>query len=286
MTTRPRSTADAFAHKSAHYLVAPAFWSFSRPLLRADAAQESTANQLVHLLPTAASPWIPADIALPLAFAVGSAYLLALARDLFRLRHQREQFDREIRLLGGIFLIAMAVAGMGLFEEQLPDKLFHELYAIAIGLAFLLVQIALGLRPQLAEEVTESAKAAYANSTLTRIDRDAAIARLAELMGNKRVYADSDLSLATLASRLDLSSHQLSELLNVHLGKGFSRYLREQRVAAARSMLVAEPAASVLSVGLSVGFSTQSTFYEAFREIEGMTPGQYRKLQVDTKARR
>ncbi|MGE8357156.1 MAG: helix-turn-helix domain-containing protein, partial [Microvirgula sp.] len=39
-----------------------------------------------------------------------------------------------------------------------------------------------------------------------------------------------------------------------------------------------EPSASVLSVGLSVGFSSQSTFYEAFREIEGMTPGQFRKL--------
>ena len=64
------------------------------------------------------------------------------------------------------------------------------------------------------------------------------------------------------------------------MGKGFSRYLREQRSAAARHMLCAEPSASVLSVGLSVGFSSQSNFYEAFREIEGMTPGQYRKLHL------
>ena len=68
--------------------------------------------------------------------------------------------------------------------------------------------------------------------------------------------------------------------MNVHLGKSFARFLREQRVAAARRMLVAEPSASVLSVGLSVGFSAQSNFYEAFREIEGMTPGQFRKLTL------
>ena len=70
-----------------------------------------------------------------------------------------------------------------------------------------------------------------------------------------------------------------TRVVNVHLGKSFSRYLREVRVAAAGRMLCAEPSVSVLSVGLSVGFSAQSNFYEAFREIEGMTPGQYRKLR-------
>ena len=82
-----------------------------------------------------------------------------------------------------------------------------------------------------------------------------------------------------LAARLDLSPHQLSELLNTRLGKGFARYVREQRVEAAQTMLRDEPAASVLSVGLSVGFSATSNFYDAFREIAGTTPGQYRKLQ-------
>ena len=37
-------------------------------------------------------------------------------------------------------------------------------------------------------------------------------------------------------------------------------------------MLVAEPRASVLSVGLSVGFSSQSTFYVAFKDEVGMVP--------------
>ena len=53
--------------------------------------------------------------------------------------------------------------------------------------------------------------------------------------------------------------------------------------AAPDLLWVAEPSASVLSVGLSVGFTSQSNFYEAFREIEGMTPGQYRKLNPPQK---
>ncbi|MBL8472052.1 MAG: AraC family transcriptional regulator, partial [Rhodocyclaceae bacterium] len=227
--------------------------------------------------PIAIAPWLSAELALPIAFLIGAGYLLALARNVYQLRAQRDQFAREIRILGAIFAIALGVAAMGILQAQLPGKLFYVFYAIAIGLAFLLVQIALGLRPQLQEEVSETAKAAYANSTLTRVDRPAAIQRLEALMEDERLYEDADLSLAGLAQRLDLTAHQLSELLNADLGKSFSRYLREQRVSAAKTMLCAEPTASVLSVGLSVGFSAQSNFYEAFREIEGMTPGQFRK---------
>ncbi len=56
-----------------------------------------------------------------------------------------------------------------------------------------------------------------------------------------------------------------------------SRYLRELLIEAARAMLSAEASASILSVGLNVGSTSRSNFYEAFREIEGMTPGSYRK---------
>lgn len=268
------------------FVVAPVFWSFGRGLLRPDVAVGFRPAYALHGLPVIAAPWLAAESALPLAFMVGAGYLLALARDLFRLRGQREQFAKEILLLGTTFAIAVGVAVLGVLQYSLPDKMFFILYAVAIGLAFLFVQIALGLRPHLSAEVAETARAAYANSTLTHVDRAAVLGRLARLMGEEKVFEEANLGLAALADRLGLSSHQLSELMNVDLGKSFSRYLREQRVAAAKAMLSDDPSASVLSVGLSVGFGTQSNFYEAFREIEGMTPGQYRKLHSGPKRER
>lgn len=265
-------------YRIALFVVAPAFYLFSRPLLHPEQASGWRAGQLLHLLPIAFAPALPAGAALPVAFIVGAGYLVWLARSLHALRATRAGFRREILLLGGVFAIALGVAGLGLIQAQLPGKLFYSLYACAIGLAFLLVQLTLGQRPALSNEVGEAARVAYAVSTLGQIDCDAAEQRLHALMHDERLYADADLSLAALAERLDLSTHQLSELLNARLGKGFSRYLREWRVGAACDMLLAEPSASVLSVGLNVGFSAQSNFYEAFREIEGMTPGQYRKL--------
>lgn len=268
---------DTAAYRLTLYLVAPAFFLFGRPILDPQLPAGLRPGLLWHALPLALLPLLPATPSRSLAFLIGAGYLAWLARTLYRLRHARNGYRREILLLGGVFVIALAASLFGLIQPALPDKLYFSLYAAAIGLAFVLVQLTLDLRPQLPAEVRETAQSAYATSTLGNVDCEHALAALAQSMGRDRLYADPGLSLPTLAERLGLSPHQLSELINTRLGKGFSRYLREQRVDAAKAMLLAEPSASVLSVGLSVGFGTQSNFYAAFREIEGMTPGQYRK---------
>jgi AraC-like DNA-binding protein len=280
---------EGAAYRFFLFAVAPAFYLYARSLLTPRSPGRHRAAIALHALPAFAATFIPTDLALPLAFAVGAGYLLWIGRNLFALRAERERFRMEIRLLGAVFAIAVGVAVLGLLRSALPEGLFFALYAIAIGLAFFLVQVTLGLRPQLSAEVGETAmavQAAYANTTLASVDCAAAIARLDALMVQDRLYADAELSLPGLAERLGLSAHQLSELLNARIGKGFARFLREHRIAAAKAMLVDEPAASVLSVGLAVGFTAQSNFYEAFREIEGTTPGQYRRLNAVPRAGR
>jgi len=268
----------SIGYRAVLFIVAPAFLLFSRPILEPRGDHAPTWRTGAHAVPVVLSPWLPAAAALPLAFAIGAGYLAWLARRLYTLRQERGNFRRELLLLGIVFGVALAAAVLGLLAPALPDRLFLSLYASAIGLAFVLVQLTIALRPQLSTEVRETAQAAYATTTLARVDCDGALARLEALMRSDQIHVDPDLSLSAVAERLGLGSHQLSELVNTRLGKGFSRYLREHRVAAAKAMLLAEPKASVLSVGLSCGFTSQSNFYEAFREIEGTTPGQYRKL--------
>jgi len=80
-----------------------------------------------------------------------------------------------------------------------------------------------------------------------------------------------------VAEAMGLSSHQLSELINVQFGMSFSRYIREQRIQAAKALLAREPDSSILSISLETGFKSQSNFYAAFKEITGQSPGGYRK---------
>lgn len=267
-------------YRATLFVVAPAFFLFSRPILEPRSGHMPGWDVGLHAAPALAAWALPSSLAMPVAFALGAGYLAWLARKLYALRGERANFHLELLLLGMVFAVALGVAVLGVRADALPNRLFLSLYASAIGLAFLLVLVTLGLRPQLSAEVRETAQAAYANTTLAKVDCEDALVRLEALMRSERLYIEPDLSLAGLAKRLGLSSHQLSELVNSRLGKGFSRYLRECRVEAAKAMLLGEPKASVLSVGLSVGFTSQSNFYEAFREIEGSTPGQYRKLHA------
>lgn len=258
------------------FAVAPAFYLFSAPLLQA--RTPSRPGQLLHLLPIPLAPLLPHRLALPLSFAVGAVYLFWLGRSIHALRAQRSRFRLELLMIGGLFLVALLVLALGLAMPLVPERLFFALYAIAIGYALLLADLLLSYAPRISTEVAEAARETYAVSTLTNLDCDALLARLESLMVQERPYLDPGLDLPGLAGRLGVSPHQLSELINTRLGKGFSRYIREHRVGAAQAMLLAEPAASVLSVGLSTGFTAQSNFYDAFREITGMTPGRFRKV--------
>ena len=93
----------------------------------------------------------------------------------------------------------------------------------------------------------------------------------------EQVYRRYDLTLPLLAEMIGLTPHQLSELINTHLGMNFTRLVKMHRVREARELLVSRPSTSALDIGLSVGFTSLSAFYAAFRELEGMAPGQFRK---------
>ncbi len=261
------------------FMVAPVFYLFSKPILQ---VYNNQPLQLLHLLPVLAAPFLPHAVALPLSFSLGAGYLLWLALGVYALRVQRNHFQLEMIILGVVFGIAIMVALLGLGLPFLSESLFFALYATAIGCAFLLVSLVLNLSPQLSIDVAEAARESYAITSLGNIDCDTVLQELKQLMEHDHYYQHAELDLSMLAKKMSLSSHQLSELINTRLGKGFSRYVREYRVDAARKMLLSEPSASVLSVGLSVGFTSQSNFYDAFREIVGMTPGRFRKLLTKT----
>jgi AraC-like DNA-binding protein len=264
------------------FAVAPCFYVLARQVLEPGASVLGQGRLAPHLLPMAMAWWWPVDVCLPWAFGLGVWYLAWLLRSLWGLRAQRSQWRQELALVGLALAMGGGVCILGLWQAWRPDAQFFAWYAVSIGLALWLVQWLLGLRPHLPQEVQEvqALSGSYASSTLGSVDVPAVLARLDELMQGQQRYRDPALNLPTLARELGLGAHQLSELVNTRLGKGFSRYLRELRIQDAKQMLVQEPSASVLSVGLSAGFAAQSNFYEAFREIEGMTPGRYRKLMA------
>ncbi|WML89327.1 helix-turn-helix domain-containing protein [Thiothrix lacustris] len=259
------------------FMLAPAFYLFSKPLLL---AQGIKPFDLLHLLPVLTAPLLPSQLAVPLAFALGIAYGGWLAYHLYALRKQSSRFRGEIGLLSAVWVLAIVVALAGITLPLLPEKGFFMSYASAIGVALLLVSIALNRSPHLPIEVVEVARETHAVSTLTNVDCDILLAEVEGLMQEQELFRQPDIDLPTIASRIGLSSQQLSELIHTRLGKGFSRYVSEFRVEAAEDLLVEAPDTSLQAVALEVGFTSAAHFQQAFREITGMTPQQFRKINA------
>lgn len=221
---------------------------------------------------------IPLPWAIPVALAFGTAGALHLGLLVYRLRGLRRWFGLELKVLGLFAVMALAVAVSGLLAPYgLGWDGYAWTYSALIALGFGVVGWLLLAVPDLVPKTREAVAVAYAQSTLARVDRDVMAARLRQLFETGRVHREESLSLATTGEMLGLSAHQLSELVNTEFGMGFPRLVRQYRVDDARRMLVEEPRASVLSVGLAVGFSSQSTFYVAFKERVGEVPGAYRQ---------
>jgi AraC-like DNA-binding protein len=232
---------------------------------------------LLHLVPLPLFFALPLAVALPILFLTGTAYSIWLGSTVYGLRAQRTHFQFELFFFVVISILASIVLVLGFAVPYIDAAWFYYVYTAATGLAFAILTVALIANPELLGDLTDAAKAKYGTSTLREVDVDACLKKLHSLMTESNLYQNEDLSLGSLAEAVGVSSHQLSELINSRLGMGFHRYLREHRIAAAKALLLASPSQSILSVSMETGFRSQSSFYAAFKEVTGRSPGDYRK---------
>lgn len=227
---------------------------------------------------------IPLNWAIPVSLVLGAVAAMHLYVLVLRLRAMRRWFALELKVLALFAAMAVAAAIVGaLAPGVLGWQGYAFAYAAMIALGFALVGWLLLNVSDLVPKTREAVAVAYAQSTLAKVDRDAKLARLRELFEQEEMHRSESLSLSTVAQMLDLSTHQASELVNTGFGMGFPRLVRQYRVETAKKMLVDDPRASVLSVGMAAGFNSQSSFYVAFKEEVGEVPGEYRRRRLSSK---
>lgn len=101
--------------------------------------------------------------------------------------------------------------------------------------------------------------------------------RLERVMKEKELFKNPNLKINDLARELNVSGHQLSQLLNNHLEKNFTLYVNEYRINEACNMLSAPTNLTIEAIGDEVGFNSRSTFFASFKKIKGITPSVYQQ---------
>lgn len=261
-------------------LLGPAlFYLFSRAIILPDAKISPTL--LFHFLPPLLLFNLARyEVSISLMFLLGVGYSSWLANKIYGARAQRKRFRYEMFFFALFSVTAIAILILGITVPYIDHGYFYIFYANSIGLSFALIVAALMVFPDLLTDIAEIARLSYATTTLKSVQVPTMVDKLEQLMLTTKLYQNENLNLAMVAEAVGLTSHQLSELINVHFGVGFSRYIREIRVNAAKRLLVTEPNSSILAISMETGFKSQSNFYTAFKEITGLSPGDFRKSQL------
>lgn len=112
----------------------------------------------------------------------------------------------------------------------------------------------------------------YEKSTLSRVNENKIVNNLESLMTNEELYLNPELRLADLSEKLDITQHQLSELINTRYSMTFNNYVNKYRIEYACNLLETRDELTVLQVAFKSGFNSKSAFNSAFKILTGKTP--------------
>jgi len=95
-----------------------------------------------------------------------------------------------------------------------------------------------------------------------------------------QIYRDSTLNREKVAEQLGISAGYVSQLINVITGDNFANFINNYRVEAVKKMMLDSDFEnySLLAIGLESGFTSKTTFYDAFKKATGMTPNSFRNI--------
>lgn len=93
-------------------------------------------------------------------------------------------------------------------------------------------------------------------------------------------YRDINLSITTIAQHFEVNPVYLSRIFLEHTGESLLNYINKLRVDKAKQLF--RQMNNLDEVALAVGYSNTRTFSRAFKKLEGVTPGKYKKVEVSS----
>lgn len=99
---------------------------------------------------------------------------------------------------------------------------------------------------------------------------------LKELMVEKKLYKDQEISISSVANEMGVKSYLVSKCLNDIIEKKFNDYINEYRVKEVQQLLKnsENKKYTLLSLAMEAGFNSKSSFNRAVKKQLGITPNE------------
>lgn len=143
--------------------------------------------------------------------------------------------------------------------------------AVFFSLIIYLVVFVL-LNRRKANDLSSFSAQKYADKKLNDDEAMLVMNNLNSAMKEKKLFKNPNLKLNDLAREVEISGHQLSQILNDRIAKNFTLFVNEHRIDEACKLLLAGNNPKIEAIGFEVGFNSRSTFFSTFKKLKGTTP--------------
>lgn len=103
--------------------------------------------------------------------------------------------------------------------------------------------------------------------------------RLSAMMQDEKPYLDSTLNLSKLAQLMQVSTHELSYIINTSFEDNFFNFVNRYRVEESKVLLLSNEYKHLSMVGIAyeAGFNSKTAFNTAFKKMTGVSPTEFQK---------
>jgi len=186
--------------------------------------------------------------------------------------------------IGLFFLLAVIVFllrdGLNYSFPFNPEYIFYSILIIFIfyigyfGIKHENIFVNIPL-PENGETNQEASITKYKNSGMSAEIASELHEKLLKFMEEKKPYLNPRLSLSDLSRELDISSNQLSQIINQQAGVNFHDFVNKYRVDEFLQNANSNKSFSLLALALDSGFNSKSSFNYIFKKQKGISPSQY-----------
>lgn len=205
-------------------------------------------------------------------------FKLHLMTDIWKLkRDPKNAVSRAGYIFAVNIILSTALTGLGdLFSTNLIT--WSVLY---VNATFISVFIFGQRNPDYNKVIkTEIIKRHYEKSKIKDIDVESVLSELYNIMESQKAFALENISIKIIADELEITVHQLSEILNKKLKKNFNSFINDYRIDESKKILIDEPDRTIISIAMAVGFNSNTAFSTIFSKTTGFTPKEFRKKHL------
>jgi len=127
----------------------------------------------------------------------------------------------------------------------------------------------------------EPVKEKYEKTRLKDDEVESISKKLVRYLDLEHPYLNKNLTIGELAEAIDVPTHQLSQLINGHMGQSFFELINSYRVKEVKKRFFDPKYANLTLLGIAMecGFNSKASFNRIFKQITNQTPTEYIKTK-------